>query len=97
VVCDGYLSLPKRRFDEIGDSRIFHFTPFPQTRRPSWWPAMESPSPSLPNTPPPMLVVVTGPFIKKLLHNNFTTKKYIKKSGDVNDEANFSFFCLLHK
>jgi hypothetical protein len=55
------------------------------------------PQPESSKYPTPMLVVVTGPFIKKLLHNNFTTKKYIKKSGDVNDEANFSFFCLLHK
>jgi hypothetical protein len=52
--------------------------------------------------PPPQLrrarVVVTGPFIKNLLRNHFITKKNLKtKSGDVNDEANFSLFFLLHK
>ena len=31
-------------------------------------------------------VVISGPFIKNLLHNH-----------SVNDEANFSFFILLHK
>ena len=44
-----------------------------------------------------MSVVVSGPFIKNLLHNHFITEKFLKKkSGDVNDEANFSFFILLH-
>ncbi len=39
-----------------------------------------------------------GPFFKNFLHNHFITeKKFKKKSGDVNDEANFSFFILLHK
>ena len=42
-------------------------------------------------------VVITGPFIIFLLHNHFITKKIKKKSGDVNYEANFSFFILLHK
>jgi hypothetical protein len=43
-------------------------------------------------------VVVTAPFIKILLHNHFITEKNLKKkSGDVNDEANFSLFILLHK
>ena len=43
-------------------------------------------------------VVVTGPFINFLLHNHFITEKILKKkSGDVNDEANFSLFILLHK
>jgi hypothetical protein len=38
-------------------------------------------------------VVVTGPFIIFLLHNHFITEKILKKkSGDVNDEANFSLF-----
>jgi hypothetical protein len=44
------------------------------------------------------LVVITGPFINFLLHNHFITEKKIKKKpGDVNDEANFSLFILLHK
>ena len=44
------------------------------------------------------LVVVTGPFIIFLLHNHFITEKfYKKKSGDVNDEANFSLFILLQE
>ncbi len=43
-------------------------------------------------------VVVTGPFINFLLHNHFITENFLKKkSGDVNDEANFSLFILLHK
>jgi hypothetical protein len=43
-------------------------------------------------------VVVTAPFINFLLHNHFITEKNLKKkSGDVNDEANFSLFILLHK
>ena len=43
-------------------------------------------------------VVVTGPFINFLLHNHFITENFFKKkSGDVNDEANFSLFILLHK
>jgi hypothetical protein len=43
-------------------------------------------------------VVITGPFINFLLHNHFITEFFFKKkSGDVNDEANFSFFILLHK
>jgi len=43
-------------------------------------------------------VVVTGQFKKKLLHNHFMTNFFLKKkSGDVNAEANFSFFILLHK
>ena len=38
-------------------------------------------------------VVISGPFIKNLLHNHFITKKKLKKkTGDVNYEANFSFF-----
>jgi hypothetical protein len=38
-------------------------------------------------------VVVTGPFINFLLHNHFITEFFFKKkSGDANDEANFSFF-----
>ena len=44
------------------------------------------------------LVVKTGPFISFLLHNHFITEIFLKKkSGDVNDEANFSLFILLHK
>ena len=40
----------------------------------------------------------SGPFINFLLHNHFITEKILKKkSGDVNDEANFSLFILLHK
>ncbi len=43
-------------------------------------------------------VVITGPFINFLLHNHFITEFFLKKkSGDVNDEANFSLFILLHK
>jgi hypothetical protein len=43
-------------------------------------------------------VVVTGPFIKNLLHNHFITEFFFKKkSGEANDEANFSFIILLHK
>jgi len=42
--------------------------------------------------------VDTGPFINFLLHNHFITEIFLKKkSGDVNDEANFSLFILLHK
>ncbi len=42
--------------------------------------------------------MVTGPFINFLLHNHFITENFFKKkSGDVNDEANFSLFILLHK
>jgi hypothetical protein len=42
--------------------------------------------------------VISGPFFKKLLHNHFITEFFLKKkSGDVNDQANFSFFFLLHK
>ena len=37
-------------------------------------------------------VVITGPFINFLLHNHFITFFFKKKSGDVNYEANFSFF-----
>jgi len=45
-----------------------------------------------------LLVVVTGQFIIFLLHNHFITDFFFKKkSGDVNDEANFSLFILLHK
>jgi hypothetical protein len=33
-------------------------------------------------------------FASQSLHNK---KKFKKKSGDVNDEANFSFFILLRK
>jgi hypothetical protein len=37
-------------------------------------------------------------FSSLLLHNHFITEFFFKKkSGDVNDEANFSFFFLLHK
>jgi hypothetical protein len=44
------------------------------------------------------LVVVTGLFSLFLLRKHFITeKKFKKKSGDVNDEANFSLFILLHK
>jgi hypothetical protein len=43
-------------------------------------------------------VVISGLFFKNLLHNHFITEMFFKKkSGDVNDEANFSFFILLHK
>ena len=42
-------------------------------------------------------VVISRAFIFFLLHNNFITKKIKKKSGDVNYEANFLFFFLLHK
>ena len=43
-------------------------------------------------------VVVTGPFIKKLLHNHFMTEIFFKKKpGNVNDEVKFPFFFLLHK
>ena len=46
----------------------------------------------------PLPVVVTGLFFLFLLRKHFITeKKFKKKSGDVNDEANFSFFILLHK
>ena len=42
--------------------------------------------------------MITGPFFiffaSQSLHNRFF---FIKKSGDVNDEGNFSFFILLHK
>jgi hypothetical protein len=37
-------------------------------------------------------VVIAGLFFLFLLHNHFIKKKFTKKSGDVNDEANFSFF-----
>jgi hypothetical protein len=44
------------------------------------------------------LVVVTGQFINFLLRKHFITEIFLKKkSGDVNDEANFSLFILLHK
>jgi hypothetical protein len=37
-------------------------------------------------------------FFPFLLHNHFITDFFFKKKfGDVNDEANFSFFILLHK
>jgi hypothetical protein len=40
-------------------------------------------------------VVNTGPFSLFLLRKHFITEKFKKKkSGDVNDEANFSFFIL---
>ena len=43
-------------------------------------------------------VVESEPFINFLLHNHFITEKFKKKkSGDVNDEAKFSLFILLHK
>jgi hypothetical protein len=43
-------------------------------------------------------VVVSEPFILFLVHNHFITEKFLKKkSGDVNYEANFPFFFLLHK
>jgi hypothetical protein len=45
----------------------------------------------------PASVVESEPFILFLLRKHFITeKKFKKKSGDVNDEANFSFFFLLH-
>ncbi len=44
------------------------------------------------------VVVFTAPFINFLLHNHFITEKILKKkSGDVNDEANFSLFILLQE
>ena len=43
-------------------------------------------------------VVWSGLFSLFLLRKHFITeKKFKKKSGDVNDEANFPFFILLHK
>ncbi len=43
-------------------------------------------------------VVVTGLLSLFLLRKHFITEKILKKkSGDVNDEANFSLFILLHK
>ena len=43
-------------------------------------------------------VVDTAPFSLFLLRKHFITEKNLKKkSGDVNDEANFSLFILLHK
>jgi hypothetical protein len=43
-------------------------------------------------------VVVTGLFSLFLLRKHFITEKNLKKkSGEANDEANFSFFILLHK
>jgi hypothetical protein len=37
-------------------------------------------------------------FFFPLLHNHFITEFFLKKkSGEANDEANFSFFILLHK
>jgi hypothetical protein len=43
-------------------------------------------------------VVISGPFLKNLLHNHsINIKKKISFSGEANDEANFSFFILLHK
>jgi hypothetical protein len=43
--------------------------------------------------------VISGPFFKNLLHNHFITEIFFKKkSGDVNDEANFSFFfCFIRE
>ncbi len=38
---------------------------------------------------------MSAPFIKILLHNHIIKRKSF--SGDVNYEANFSFFFLLHK
>jgi hypothetical protein len=47
---------------------------------------------------PSAQVVISGPFIKILLHNHsINVKKEFSFSGDVNYEANFSFFILLHK
>ena len=44
------------------------------------------------------LVVVTGQFINFLLRKHFITEIFLKKkSGDVNDEANFSLFILLQE
>ena len=41
---------------------------------------------------------MSGEFSLFLLHNHFITEKiYKKKSGDVNDEANFPIYFLLHK
>jgi len=37
-------------------------------------------------------VVISGPFLKKLLHNHIIKKKSF--SGDVNYEANFPLFFL---
>jgi len=43
------------------------------------------------------IVVFTGVFTNFLLRKHFITEKNLKKkSGDVNDEANFSFYFLLH-
>ena len=52
----------------------------------------------LTNLSPLPVVVVTGLFSLFLLRKHFITEKNLKKkSGDVNDEANFPFFILLHK
>jgi hypothetical protein len=43
-------------------------------------------------------VVVTGPFIKNLLHNHtINIKKQNSFSGEAKDSAIFPFFILLHK
>ena len=43
------------------------------------------------------VVVVSGPFVKKLLHNHFITEFFFKKkSGEAKDSAIFPFF-FLHK
>ncbi len=42
--------------------------------------------------------MIAGLFFLFLLRKHFITEKNLKKkSGDVNDEANFSLFFLLHK
>ena len=46
----------------------------------------------------PRPVVIAGLFFLFLLRKHFITEIFFKKkTGDVNDEANFSFFILLHK
>jgi hypothetical protein len=58
------------------------------------------PSPAATNARPPCAAVSSSYwtllsfFASQTLHNR---KNFKKKSGDVNDEANFSFFILLHK
>jgi hypothetical protein len=42
--------------------------------------------------------VISGPFLKNLLHNHFITEFFKKtKSGEAKDSVIFPFFILLHK